>query len=379
MKKMRTGVIGAGFIGSTHVEMLRRLGNVEVVALCDANGAEEKAKKLYIEKAYTDYRKMIEECELDCIHICTPNFTHYDIAKFAIEHGVNLICEKPFTTTVEEAKELVELARQKGVKGAINLHNRLYPAPNEMHQIIKEHGIGDIFSVHGEYIQDWLLYETDYSWRLDKKQTGSTRAIADIGSHWMDLAEFVSCSKIRRVNAKFKTVYPVRKRPLGEIETFVKNSGEQAYEDMPIDTEDEAVVVVEFENGAIGSMLVSMVFAGKKNTTTLHVAGSKRALSWSSEDLNNLWIGYRDKPNEILTKDATLMHGQAASLASYPSGHIEGFADAFKNVFRQFYSSLTAPDGVYEYATLEDGLHEMLLCEAIADSAKTGQWVDVEA
>ncbi len=377
MRRYRAGVIGAGFIGCIHVETLRRLGNVDVVALCDANEADTKAKRLGIEKSYSDYKKMIDECKLDAVHICTPNFTHYEIAKYAIGHGTNFICEKPFTTTVEQAEEIIMLANERGVTGAVNFHNRLYPIPNEMHQLVKKGETGDIFSVSGEYVQDWLLYQTDYSWRLDKSQVGKTRAIADIGSHWMDLAEFITCSKIKKVNAKFKIVYPVRKKPIGEVETFVKAGSGQQYQDMPIDTEDEAALLFEFENGAIGTALISMVYAGKKNTTKLNLAGSKKALEWSSEDLNNLWIGYRDKPNEILTKDVSLLDPASAKLASYPSGHIEGFADAFKNVFRQFYSNLSNPDGDYEFARLEDGLREMKLCEAVFESAQTEQWVEV--
>ena len=321
---------------------------------------------------------MMEELELDAVHICTPNHTHYEIARCAIEKGISFICEKPFTTTLEQARELVELAAKKGVKGAVNFHNRLYPIPNEMHQMIAQGELGDIFAVNGGYIQDWLLYETDYSWRLDKSQVGKTRAIADIGSHWMDLAEFVTGSKIRRVNALFKTVYPVRKKPLAQVETFSSAGADAAYEDIPIDTEDEAVLMLEFENGAIGSGIISMVFAGKKNTTMLSVAGSKKSLQWNSESLNELQIGYRERPNELLTKDASLMHPHAAGLVSYPSGHVEGFPDAFKQVFRQFYTSLDQ-EGNYDYATLEDGLHEMILCDAVYESAVSGQWVEVGA
>lgn len=376
MKKYRAAVIGAGFIGGVHVEMLRRLGNVSVVALVDAVDAEKKATELNIENAYSDYRKMMDEQKPDAVHICTPNYTHYEIAKYAIERGIHFICEKPFTTTVEQAKELVSLAKEKGVIGAVNFHNRLYPMTNEMHQMIKKGEVGDLFSVHGGYIQDWLLYDTDYSWRLEKGQVGKTRAIADIGSHWMDLAEFVTGEKIKRVNALFRTVYPVRKKPLGKVETF-QTLNDAVYEEIPIDTEDEAVVMFELEKGAVGTAIVSMVFAGKKNTTTLSVAGSKKSLEWSSENLNDLWIGYRDKPNEILTKDASLMHPETGRLASYPSGHIEGFPDAFKNVFRQFYDSIET-EGSYDFAGLEDGLREMILSDCIYESAMDRKWVEVE-
>lgn len=375
MKEYKTAIVGAGFIGAVHAETLRRLGNVRIAALCDACGAEEKAKRLGIEKAYTDYRKMMDELMPDTIHICTPNHTHYEIARYAIEKGIHFICEKPFTTTVEQAKELAALAKEKNVVGAVNFHNRLYPIPNEMHQRIRNKEAGDIFSVSGGYIQDWLLYETDYSWRLEKEQTGKTRAIADIGSHWMDLVEFVTGEKIKRVCSLFKTVHPYRKKPLEKVETF-QTAENAAYKEIPIDTEDEAVMLFELEKGGIGSGIVSMVYAGKKNTTMLNIAGSRKSLEWNSEDLNDLWIGYREKANERLTKDASLMSPEAAGLASYPSGHVEGFADAFKNVFRQFYESLDgAEEG--EFARLEDGLREMLLCDAVYESAKRKCWVEV--
>ena len=382
MREYQAAVIGTGFIGAVHIEAVRRLGNVKIVALCDTQGAEKKAEQFCIGKAYSDYRKMMEELELDAVHICTPNHTHYEIAKYAIQKGIHVICEKPFSTTVEEAEELVALAKEKGVIGAGNFHNRLYPIPNEMHQIIKCGEAGGIFSVHGGYIQDWLCYDTDYNWRLETAQVGKTRAIADIGSHWMDLLEFVTGERIKRVCAKFRTVYPCRKKCRVEVETFQTVKGQElaagavGYENIPINTEDEAVILFELEHGAIGSGIVSMVYAGKKNTTMLNIACSKKALEWTSESLNDLWIGHRDRPNESLTKDAALLHGESAKLASYPSGHIEGFSDAFKQVFRQFYDSL---DGAAagDFARFQDGLREMRLCDALYESAVSASWIEV--
>lgn len=372
----KAAVIGAGFIGAAHVEALRRLGNVEIAALCDAFGAEEKAEQMNIPRAYSDYRKMLDELELDAIHICTPNHTHYEIAKCAIEHGVNFICEKPFTTTLEQAKELVALAEEKHVKGMVNFHNRIYPMTNQIHQMVKSGELGRIFSIHGEYVQDWLQFETDYSWRLESNQCGPIRAVADIGSHWMDLAEFVSGTRVRRVCASFSTVYPVRKKPTGKVETFGSAGADASYVDVPIDTEDQAAILFEFENGAIGTLMVSQVFAGRKNTMVINVAGSKKSAMWTSEDLNNLLIGYREKPNEIMAKDPGLLSRPSAANSSYPGGHIEGFPDAFKHAFRQFYASLSG-EGEYDYATLRDGLRETQLCEATLRSAQTGGWVDV--
>ncbi len=372
----KTAIIGAGFIGNAHIEAVRRLGDVEIVALCDGQGVEEKARAAHIQKTYTDYRVMMDEEDLDVVHVCTPNFTHYEICKAAIEHGISFICEKPFTTTAEQAEELVSLAREKGVKGMVNFHNRFYPVVNEMHQMVKEGEVGKIFSVHGEYIQDWLLYQTDYSWRLVGSQVGKTRAIADIGSHWMDAVEFVTGLKIVKVMAQFSTVYPKRLKPLTKVETFSTAAEDAQYEEIAIDTEDQACVLVEFENGAIGTLIVSQVFSGKKNTTEIKIAGEKESLVWSSESLNDLYIGHRERANELLTKDSGLMHQGTARVISYPSGHIEGFPDAFKQGFRQFYNSLSA-DGTYDYATLKDGLRETVLCDAVFESAQRKEWVNV--
>lgn len=262
---LKAVIAGGGFIGGAHVEALRRLGNVEIAALCDADGAEEKAARFNIKAAYADYRQMIDEVNPDVIHICTPNSTHYEIARYAIEHQVNVICEKPFTTSIQEAEELIQLAEKNKVKGMVNFHCRLYPIPNQMHQMVKNQGIGDIVTVHGSYIQDWLLYETDYSWRLNASQAGKTRAVADIGSHLMDLLEFVTGLRITRVNARFSTVYPIRKKPLAKVETYAKAEAETKYEDIAIDTEDAATIMFELANGAIGTAIISQVFAGKKN------------------------------------------------------------------------------------------------------------------
>jgi len=375
-KEYKTAIIGAGFIGEVHVEAIRRLGNVEILALCDSFDVEKKAKALNIPNSYNDYHKMFDELNLDVVHICTPNNTHYDIAKAAIEKGINFICEKPFTTTIEQAQELVKLAKEKGVTGAVNFHNRFYPMANHAREMVKAGELGDVFTIHGSYIQDWLLYDTDYSWRLNKAQVGNTRAVADIGSHWMDLAEFITGLKIQKVSAKFSTVYPIRKKPIGNIKTLSPTNQDVQYEEIKIDTEDAATVLLEFENGAIGSLVVSQVFAGKKNATTICVGGNKCSIIWDTEKLNDLYIGYRDEANKLLTKDASLMYKVSAGLASYPGGHIEGFPDAFKQAFRQFYYSIHN-DGEYNYATLEDGLRGMQLCESIYNSAMTQQWITV--
>ncbi len=372
---MRAAIVGGGFIGNVHIEALRRLGNIQVIALCDEYGVKEKAARQSIGHAYTDYRKMIDELKLDVVHICTPNSTHYEIARYAVEKGIHVMCEKPFTGTLDEAEELTKLAEKKGVKGAVNYHNRLYPAALQMKHMISQGDIGKVISIHGTYIQDWLLYDTDYSWRVDAEKGGKTRAVSDIGSHWLDLVQFASGQKIRRVNARFSTVHPFRKKSIKMEETFSKTE-KKRYEEVRVDTEDIAAVLLEFANGAIGSMTVSQVFAGKKNAMEISIAGTGASLWWNTENLSELYIGHRDKPNEILTKDPSLMCREAASAIGFPGGHAEGFADAVKENFRQFYKSLEQ-EGEYVYADFQDGVNGMRLCSAILDSARSQQWVSV--
>lgn len=371
MKKFKTAVIGSGFIGVAHIEALRRLGNVEVVALCDMFNAEKKAKENNIDLAYSDYKKLIDENELDFIHVCTPNNTHFEIAKYALERNVNVVLEKPMTFTIEEAEELVALVKEKKLINAVNFHNRLYPANIFTKNFIKNNNIGDVFSINGNYIQDWLLYDTDYSWRLNTKESGSTRAVADIGSHWMDLVEYLTGQKIVEVFAEFKTVYPQRKKAVGEIKTFTTNNSSD-YELKDIDTEDIAMVMYRFDNGAIGSVTISQMGAGNKNNLEVFISGTKASVKWGLSDLENVHVGFRDKPNLTITKDYLLMP-EAISSIDYPAGHTEGFADAIKQVFKQVYQQ----PSIKYYADFEDGLRQMILCERIHESAKSSKWVRV--
>lgn len=374
MKQFRTGVVGVGFIGAVHIEALRRLGNVSVVALCNNIKAEQLAEQLHVPTAYSDYKKMIDECELDFIHICTPNQTHFEIAEYALTHGVNVVCEKPLSITVQEAVELDRLAKEHGRINAVNFHSRCYPMIRQMKEMVRAGELGDLLSIHGEYLQDWLLLQTDYSWRLETKDGGSSRAVADIGSHWLDTAEYVSGLKIRKVFADFAIFYPERLRPTQAVETF-STAAVNEYEAFFVGTEDYAQILLEFENGAKGSLVVSQMFAGRKNQMTLSIAGKKQALHLDTEKLNELWIGKRDGYNMVAVKDPSLLAPGAKEMDSYPGGHVEGFPDAFKHNFRQIYAAAESVSG--EYATFADGVREMKLCEAIIRSANTGAWVTV--
>ncbi len=379
-KKFRAGVVGIGFIGAVHIEQLRRLGNVEVVALADSIDAEKKAEALFVPKGYADYKEMVDSENLDCVHICTPNNTHYDIAMYALEHGVNVLCEKPMTTDLAEAEALRKKAKETGLVNAMNLNCRFYPMAYQMREMVKSGEMGDIYSIYGGYLQDWLFYDTDYSWRLESAVSGASRAFADIGSHWIDLVEFITGLEVAEVLADFETFHKTRKKPKKAIDTY---SGmalrPEDYEEVPIDTEDYATVLFHFSNGAHASCNITQVFAGRKNQMLVDVAGSKASVHWDSELSNEIWVGRRDGCNGQFVKDPSILAQDTRAVISYPGGHVEGFPDTFKQNFRQIYAAIAAKDPNYgDFAKFDDGVREMKLCGTIVQSARERRWLPVE-
>jgi len=379
MEKLRVGVIGTGFIGAVHVETLHRLGNIDVVAIADVKDPQEKAQALFVEKGYADYKKMIEEENLDAVHICTPNILHYEQAMFAMRNGVNIMCEKPLTTSLGLASELNEFALKQGLFCAINFMIRYNPMVMQIKQMVKHNDVGVIFSIHGSYLQDWLYYDTDYNWRLEPDVSGESRAFADIGSHWIDMVEYTTGLRVTEVLADFATFYPVRKKPNKPIETYSGMSLKpENYDTVPIRTEDYVAVLFHLDNGAHGSCVISQMYAGRKNQTILSIGGSKCALHWDSELANDLWVGHRSAYNETVVKDPSILYQSTREIISYPGGHGEGFADTFKHHFRDFYRAVER--GIVDqtaYATFSDGEREMALAEAIVKSAKSKTWTRI--
>jgi predicted dehydrogenase len=281
-----------------------------------------------------------------------------------------------------EARELVELAGKSGLVNAIHFNIRYYPLACEARSLVKRGEVGKIFSVHGSYLQDWLFFETDYNWRLEPEASGESRAVADIGSHWLDLMEYITGGRVTAVCADFATFHPVRKKPLKPIETYAgKLLAPEDYAVKPIGTEDYATVLLRFDNGAHGVLTVSQVAAGRKNRLCFEVDGSRCALAWDSERPNEMWIGRRDGRNETLLKDPSLLGPEASILASFPGGHNEGYPDTSKQIFRDIYSYLTDESwkrGIQPgFPTFADGLREMVLCDKIVESARRNAWVEV--
>ncbi len=381
MTKIKVGIVGTGFIGPAHIEALRRLPNVEVVALCEVNIdlARDKAAALGIPRYYT-FNELIQQEDIQAVHICTPNFLHYNQSKAALEAGKHVICEKPLAKDLAEAEELVELAKKTGLVNAVHFNLRYYPLVRHMKACREQGELGDIYSVIGSYLQDWLFYQTDYNWRLESDKSGDSRAIADIGSHLMDVIEYITGLKTTAVLADFNTIHKTRKKPLKPVETYSgKMLTPEDYEDVPINTEDHANVLLRFDNGNRWVITVSQVSAGRKNRMAFEIAGSNKTFSFNSESPNEVWVGYRDKPNEVLVRDPSLVNADARSLITFPGGHNEGFPDTSKQMFKEVYAAIETgkqPENP-TFPTFADGLRELLICEKILESNKTQSWVEV--
>ncbi len=247
-------------------------------------------------------------------------------------------------------------------------------------KVLREKGeLGEVYSIIGSYLQDWLFYQSDYNWRLETEKSGESRAIADIGSHLIDLLEYISGMEIVEVLADFDTVHPLRKKPLKPVETYSgKILKAEDYQDVPIQTEDYATVLLRFANGRKGVVTVSQVSAGRKNRLTLEISGSKQTWNWCSEQPNQLWIGHRDHPNQQLLRDPSLALPEAAGLMAFPGGHNEGFPDTSKQMFREIYQAVrVGKTAVPSYPTFKDGLRELILCDRILESNKKQQWIKV--
>jgi predicted dehydrogenase len=382
MKKIKVGIIGTGFIGPVHIEALQRLPNIEISALAESSTelAEAKAALLGIEKFYGDYQVLIQDSEIQSVHVCSPNYLHYEMSKAALLAGKHVICEKPLAIKVQEAQELVKMAEEKKLVNVVNFNIRYYPLMRQLKLMVQKGELGKVLAIHGSYLQDWLFHETDYNWRLEPEFSGESRAIADIGSHWMDLIEYVTDLQIKEVFADFATFYKNRKKPLKPLETYSgKVLQAQDYKDIAIDTEDYATVLFRFDNGSRGVMTVNQVAAGRKNRLTFELDGSRKAIAWESEAPNQMWIGSRDTINEIMMRDPALVHPECRTLIDYPGGHNEGFPDTFKQLYKEVYQYIAQENRAASppFPTFEDGLRELILCEKIVESNKTRKWISI--
>lgn len=381
MRKVKTAVIGSGFMGRVHAEAIRRLGHVEVaaVAASSAEKAKQFGESIGVDKTTGNFADILSDKSIDAVHLCTPNAQHFPQAKAAIEAGKAVLCEKPMSMSVAEAEEMVKLAESKGVANAVNHNLRYYPVVQQIRAMVAAGELGEILVVQGTYSQDWLLYDTDYNWRIERPANGALRVVGDIGSHWMDLVQHLTGLNITALCADLQIVHKTRKKPKGSIETFAgKTLRPEDYEEVKIDTEDFGAVLVHLGDRARGAYTVSQVNAGCKNRFQMEIFGSKCGVMWNQERPDELWIGNRNSPNQIIVKDPSLLLPGAASYADLPGGHSEGYDDTHKQLFRRFYRKVADPSAPVEYPTFADGLHGMRLLEKVLESHEKRGWVDTK-
>lgn len=381
MTNLTAAVIGTGFIGPIHVEGLLRAGaNVAGVLGETPEQSAAAAERLGLSRAYQSLDELLADDEVDVVHIASPNRLHFEHASRTIAAGKHVLCEKPLAMNSEQSGQLVRLAAEAGIAAGVNYNIRYYPLCIESADRVRSGQVGDLFHVTGSYSQDWLFHETDFNWRVLSEEGGELRAVADIGTHWLDLIQFITAAKVVSVCADLSTVYPQRQRPTGGVETFSgKVAPPQATETVDVSTEDYGCVMLRFESGARGVMWVSQVTAGRKNCLRFELAGSRQSLAWNSESPNEIVIGHRDSANQRLVRDPSLISARAAGATSYPGGHNEGFGDTFKQLFVDYYRSIQSGEFASNppYPTFEDGHHEILVCEAILESHRQQQWVRV--
>ncbi len=375
ISELKAGVVGTGFIGVVHIDALRRLG-VEVLGVVGSTPERAAAKSLA--PVYDSYEDLLADQRVDVVHLTTPNYLHHPQARQALAAGKHVVCEKPLAVTSEQSAELVELAASAGLVNCTNFNLRFYPLVQEARERIRARELGELWNVHGGYLQDWLAHPTDWNWRLEEEKAGALRAVGDIGSHWMDLAQFVTGLRVVEVFADLATTIPTRQRPTGEIETFASVKAADL-EEVAVTTEDVAHILLRLENGARGSLVVSQVSVGRKNSLRVEIDGSSGALAWDSERNEELWLGHRDEPNETLIRNAALMHPAAAARTQLPVAHAEGFADTFRELYRAVYADVARgrPSTEPDYPTFHDGHVENMLCDVIALSNRERRWVEV--
>ena len=385
MFRSKAAVIGTGFIGPVHIEGLIRAGvRVQGVLGSTSLKSQQTADKFGLPRAYCDLDDLLSDPEIDVVHITSPNRYHFEQTIRCLDAGKHVLCEKPLAMNSEESAELVRRSKLASTRTGVNYNVRFYPLCIEAANRIQRGELGELFHITGSYTQDWLQKETDFNWRVLASEGGPLRALADIGTHWLDLVQSISSQDVESVCADLQTVYPIRKRPTGSTETFSSKLQPTitSTENISIDTEDFGSVLIRFRNGARGVMHVSQVMAGHKNAIRWEIAGAKQSMAWNSQHPDELQIGNRDIANQTLLRDPGLLSEPARSHAQYPGGHNEGFPDTFKQLFRAFYSAIETPSNATEqslapYPTFEDGHREILLCEAILKSATERRWVEL--
>lgn len=378
LSRIGAAVIGTGFIGSVHLSTLRRLG-IPVVGVLGSSASRgaDRARALGVAKAYSSLEDLLADPAVQVVHVTSPNVAHYSQVKAILAAGKHVICEKPLAMTSAQSAEMLALARASGKVAAVCYNTRFYPLNQHAHGMMKAGELGDLRLITGHFHQDWLAKDTDWNWRLEAEEGGPLRSVSDIGTHWVDLTTFVTGQKPVAVMAELATFIPERQKPIGPVETFTATKGPT--ETRKIETDDAATILLRYGNGGRGMLSTSQVSHGRRGLLSWDISGSKASAAWSAEHPEDLWIGHREGPNQILLRDPSLMNPTGAAAAFMPGGHPEGFADTWAAFFTQVYRDVARGGRGTDstWATFDDGHYEMLFCDAVLASATSGTWVNV--
>lgn len=376
---IKAAIVGTGWMGKVHLEAIRRLGHVEASVIVGSSQAKAQqfADEWGLPHATANLAETLSDPSIDVVHVCAPNDLHFRMASDALNAGKHVVCEKPLANSVAEGEQLVKLAARTGLANCCFFNVRSYAHARQMRSLVEKGELGELWALQGTYSQDWLFHDTDWNWRID---AGASRTFADIGSHWCDLAEFVTGRRIAAVCADMHTVFPTRRKASTSVETFAgKLQRAQDTTEVPVKTEDFANMIFRMDNGARGTMSVSQISAGRKNRVFIELFGSKRGLAWNAEEPDLLWMGERDEPNRLQIKDPSMMDPSIRAFADFPGGHSEGFDDTFKQTARLFYDTVRDRKAKVEYPTFADGLRQLKVLDAVLTSVRTRGWVDVPA
>lgn len=368
-------IVGAGFMGRSHARAIRNAGGeVRAIATSTVSGSKRAADEMGIPTVLETAEGLAARADIDVVHICTPNHVHAAYAIAALKAGKHVVCEKPLATDLESARQLAGLAESSGLVATVPFVYRFYPTVREMRDRLAQ-GAGETLLVHGSYLQDWLSRPSDWTWRVDPRTGGPSRAMADIGSHWCDLMEFVTGHRVTQLVASTSIAIP--HRSVGHVESF-SSAAAKAEPDVAVTTEDIAGLVFNTDRGATGTLTVSQVSPGRKNRLLLEIGTDAASFAFDQENPEQLWIGSRNE-NRLLTRDPAVFSASTHPYMVLPPGHPQGYNDNFDLFVRDTYRAIqdgSTPDGL---PTFEDGLRSVVLVDAVLRSAATRQWVDVPA
>jgi predicted dehydrogenase len=343
------------------------------VAASSPESGRRAAAALGAERAFDSAQELVKAPDIDVVHICTPNNLHVPLAQAALAAGKHVILEKPIAIDVDGARDLVAAAAGSGRIAAVPFVYRFYPTVREARARVRAGETGPVRLIHGTYLQDWLLRPEDDNWRVEEDLGGASRAFADIGSHWCDLAEFVTGHRITRLCARMLTAMPQRYKSQAHA-AFQSVNGHGAAR--TVGTEDAAVVQFETDQGAVGSTVISQISAGRKNRLFLEIDGGEEALAFCQEEPESLWVGRREAAT-LVKRDPEHLAAAAQRYATLPAGHPQGYADCFDAFVAEVYAAVTSGDTADGLPLFADGLRAASLTDAVLRSAREERWIDV--